>query len=158
MKSVNLFPLVIPTAPNIRVWGQSRGKLDGFDLSVDEGVAVAEAEGFDGVFAEDGCEAKELGAQVLGDFEQGREVALEQVPDRDGDLARARRRRLVAVFLHQQLPAPFVPGTLVLDQDVVRALDQQRAHVATAKIAYSTIVAVLSRIITDGSVSIRDHP
>ncbi len=49
-----------------RVCGQSRGKLDGFDLGGDEGFAVGEAEGFEAVLAEDGGQPQQLRTQVVG--------------------------------------------------------------------------------------------
>ena len=57
-----------------RLCGQSRGKLDRFDLCVDEGVAVVEAEGLDAVFADHGGQTKQFCAQLLGGFNQGGEV------------------------------------------------------------------------------------
>jgi hypothetical protein len=67
-----------------QVCGQSRDKLDLFDLGVDEGLAVFEAEGFEAGFADHRGEFEQFGVEVFAGFFQRGVMAFEQVPDRDG--------------------------------------------------------------------------
>ena len=101
-----------------------------FDLSGDERVTVVVAELVQGGFAEQRGDFEELRRQVFSGFDQGREVAHEEVPDGDRELAGDGGDGLVAVLFEQQFPAPFVQRRAALVEGVLRALDQESTHSA----------------------------
>ena len=101
-------------------------------MLIDEGLPVGEAELAEGIAAEQSGQFEEFGREVGAGFDQGREVAHQQVPDGDGEFPRDGGDGVMAMFLHRQFPAPFVQRRFALLQGVLSALDQQRPHVAAA--------------------------
>ena len=77
------------------------------------------------------------------EFEQGREVAAEQVPDSGDEFAAHRGRGdVAAASFHGNLPTPAVQGGGFLVHGVLSRLDDQGAHVAAAGFANAFLFAL----------------
>jgi hypothetical protein len=122
---------------------QSCSLLYSFKLVVDKCASVLEAHGFYFGLTQGSRDLHEFGFEVVIYFQHGRKVTPQQVPDGDGEFPRdCRHGDILAVFLHRQLPAPFVQWRGLLCHRILGGLDQQRTHVATPGIAHAFFFAL----------------